>query len=163
MRRNSSVPEIADLVPWVLTSDMQRYAPRPIVTAQQDLLLADIAPDERLGVETLLREHGVTLAEDLSPIAKWTLACVALPSCGQSLAEGERDHIRDGRLVGLAVTSAKRAPSALEIPTIAETIEPGFDQVTWMGVLAPAGTPNDLIPIGGLCNGASGPSAVKVK
>jgi sulfite reductase beta subunit-like hemoprotein len=69
---------------------MQRYAPRPIVTAQQDLLLADIARDERLGVETLLREHGVTLAEDLTPIAKWTLACVALPSCGQSLAEGER-------------------------------------------------------------------------
>jgi sulfite reductase beta subunit-like hemoprotein len=69
---------------------MQRYAPRPIVTAQQNLLLADIAPDQRPGVEALLREHGVTLAEALTPIARWALACVALPSCGQSLAEGER-------------------------------------------------------------------------
>lgn len=54
------------------------------------------------------------------------------------------DHIRDGRLVGLAVTSAKRAPSAPEIPTIAETVEPGFEQVTWMGVLAPIGTPQAI-------------------
>ena len=51
------------------------------------------------------------------------------------------DQIRDGRLVGLAVTSATRAPSAPAIPTVAETIAPGFEQVTWMGVLAPAGTP----------------------
>lgn len=71
---------------------MERYAPRPIVTAQQDLLLADIATDDRPGVEALLRAHGVTLAEALTPLARWSLACVAQPSCGQSLAEGERVH-----------------------------------------------------------------------
>lgn len=54
------------------------------------------------------------------------------------------DHIRDGRLVGLAVTSAKRAPSAPEIPTVAETVAAGFEQVTWMGVLAPVGTPQAI-------------------
>ncbi len=52
------------------------------------------------------------------------------------------DQIRDGRLVGLAVTSAGRAPSAPAVPTVAETIAPGFVQVTWMGILAPAGTPD---------------------
>lgn len=52
------------------------------------------------------------------------------------------DHVRDGRLVGLAVTSAARAPSAPDVPTVAETIAPGFEQVTWMGLLAPAGTPD---------------------
>ena len=51
------------------------------------------------------------------------------------------DQIRDGRLVGLAVTSAARAPSVPDVPTVAETIAPGFEQVTWMGLLAPAGTP----------------------
>lgn len=51
------------------------------------------------------------------------------------------DHLRDGRLIGLAVTSAARAPSAPAVPTLAETAAPGFEQVTWMGLLAPAGTP----------------------
>lgn len=69
---------------------MERFAPRPIVSAQQDLLLADIAPEDRDAVEAALRTHGVTLAEALTPVARWTLACVALPTCGQSLAEGER-------------------------------------------------------------------------
>lgn len=54
------------------------------------------------------------------------------------------DHIRDGRLVGLAVTSAARAPSAPAVPTVAETIARGFEQVTWMGLLAPAGTPQGV-------------------
>ncbi|MEO3470416.1 NADPH-dependent assimilatory sulfite reductase hemoprotein subunit [Roseomonas sp. CAU 1739] len=71
---------------------MARFAPRPIVTAQQDLLLADITASDRAAVELLLRSHGVTFAEDLSPLARWSLACVALPTCGQSLAEGERVH-----------------------------------------------------------------------
>jgi sulfite reductase beta subunit-like hemoprotein len=67
-----------------------RFAARPIVTAQQDLLLTDIAPEDRGAVEAMLRAHGVTFPEDLTPLARWALACVALPTCGQSLAEGER-------------------------------------------------------------------------
>ena len=50
-------------------------------------------------------------------------------------------HMRDGRLVGLAVTSAGRAPAAPEVPSAAETVAPGFEVLTWMGVLAPAATP----------------------
>jgi len=69
---------------------IQGFGARPIVTAQQDLLLADISPDGRGAVEATLRAHGVTFAEDLTPLARWALACVALPTCGQSLAEGER-------------------------------------------------------------------------
>ena len=49
-----------------------------------------------------------------------------------------------GQLVPLAVTSAGRAPSFPNVPTIAETIAPGFVQATWMGVFAPKGTPEEV-------------------
>ncbi len=53
-------------------------------------------------------------------------------------------HVRSGKLVGIAVTSAKRSPSAPEIPTIGETY-PGIEGSAWYGVLAPAGTPKPVI------------------
>lgn len=72
---------------------MRRFAPDPIVTPQQDLLLSGIAPGDRAGMEALLRDHGFVLPDALSPLARWTLACVALPTCGQALTEAER--VRD--------------------------------------------------------------------
>lgn len=83
---------VAGTLRLALRQVMERFAPRPIVTAQQNLLLADIAAEDRAEVEALLRAQGVTFAEDLTPLARWSLACVALPTCGQSLAEGERVH-----------------------------------------------------------------------
>ena len=54
-------------------------------------------------------------------------------------------HIQQGRLIGLAVTSPSRSPSVPEVPTVAETVAPGFEVTTWMGVLAPAGTPPESV------------------
>ena len=54
-------------------------------------------------------------------------------------------HIKSGRLFGLAVTSAKRTPAAPEFPTVAESGLPGYEAVSWYGVLAPAGTPRDIV------------------
>ena len=54
-------------------------------------------------------------------------------------------HIKAGSLRALAVTSAKRSPSAPDIPTVAETALPGFEAETWFGILAPAGTPRDIL------------------
>ena len=53
--------------------------------------------------------------------------------------------IRDGRLIGLAVTSARRNPALPELPTIAEAGLPGYEAAAWYGVLAPAGTPKSII------------------
>jgi tripartite-type tricarboxylate transporter receptor subunit TctC len=50
------------------------------------------------------------------------------------------EHIRGGRLKALAVSSAARSGALPEVPTIAESGFPGFDIVTWQGILAPAGT-----------------------
>src|SRR5438552_13375621 len=54
-------------------------------------------------------------------------------------------HIRSGRLRAFAVSSAKRAPSLAEVPTMHEAGFAGFDMSQWQGVLAPAGTPRGVV------------------
>ncbi|MFN7088043.1 MAG: tripartite tricarboxylate transporter substrate binding protein, partial [Burkholderiales bacterium] len=54
-------------------------------------------------------------------------------------------HIKAGRLRALGVTGTRRANSAPEIPTIAEAGVAGYEAVQWYGVLAPAGTPRDIV------------------
>ena len=51
------------------------------------------------------------------------------------------EHIRGGRLRALAVTGAERSPALPDVPAVADAALPGFDVVTWQGILAPAGTP----------------------
>jgi tripartite-type tricarboxylate transporter receptor subunit TctC len=46
---------------------------------------------------------------------------------------------------GIAVTSSKRSAMAPEFPTIAESGVPGFEVITWFGILVPAATPRDII------------------
>lgn len=53
--------------------------------------------------------------------------------------------VRDGKLRALAVTSLKRSPNMPEFPTIAESGYPGFEAISWFGLLAPAGTPAAII------------------
>ena len=53
-------------------------------------------------------------------------------------------HVKTGALKGLAVTTAKRVPG-VDLPTIAEAGLPGYETTTWGGVLAPAGTPKDVV------------------
>ena len=54
-------------------------------------------------------------------------------------------HVKSGKLRALAVTGAKRSPSAPEIPTMAEAGVPGYESVGWFGLMAPAGTPRDVV------------------
>jgi tripartite-type tricarboxylate transporter receptor subunit TctC len=53
--------------------------------------------------------------------------------------------IRDGRMRALGVTSLKRSPIVPAVPTIAESGVPGFESIQWYGLLAPAGTPRDIV------------------
>jgi len=50
-------------------------------------------------------------------------------------------HVGNGSLVPLAVTSKDRQAAFPKVPTIGETIAPGFEQATWMGFFVPRGTP----------------------
>jgi tripartite-type tricarboxylate transporter receptor subunit TctC len=54
-------------------------------------------------------------------------------------------NVRAGQLRALAVTSAQRAPATPEIPTVAEAGLPGFEAATWFALVAPAGTPRDVL------------------
>ncbi|HET9025440.1 MAG TPA: tripartite tricarboxylate transporter substrate binding protein [Burkholderiaceae bacterium] len=52
---------------------------------------------------------------------------------------------KEGRIRGIAVSTAVRFPGAPELPTIAESGVPGFESSAWDGVLAPAGTPEAIV------------------
>ena len=54
-------------------------------------------------------------------------------------------HVQSGQLRVLAVTSAKRIGAAPTLPTVAEAGLPGYEYVTWYGVLVPAATPKDIV------------------
>jgi len=54
-------------------------------------------------------------------------------------------NIREGKLVALAVSTAKRSSVLPNVPTIAESGLPGFDYNLWIGMFAPAGTPADIV------------------
>jgi tripartite-type tricarboxylate transporter receptor subunit TctC len=53
--------------------------------------------------------------------------------------------VRDGRLRGVAQTSLERSPNIPEFPTVAESGFPGFEAVSWFGLLAPTGTPATIV------------------
>ncbi|MFA7670189.1 MAG: tripartite tricarboxylate transporter substrate binding protein [Burkholderiaceae bacterium] len=53
--------------------------------------------------------------------------------------------IRDGRLKALAITTAQRSDKLPDVPTLAETVMPGFETGAWQGLMAPAGTPEAII------------------
>ena len=54
-------------------------------------------------------------------------------------------QIKGGKLKAIAVTSGTRSPALPNVPTIAEAGLPGFEATSWFGVLAPAGTPKDIV------------------
>ena len=54
-------------------------------------------------------------------------------------------HVKAGKLRALAVTSPKRSSALPDIPTMDEEGLKGFDATSWFGLLAPAGTPKDII------------------
>jgi tripartite-type tricarboxylate transporter receptor subunit TctC len=54
-------------------------------------------------------------------------------------------HVKGGKLKALAVTSSQRSPVAPDLPTVAESGLPGYEAIAWNGLLAPAGTPKEVV------------------
>jgi sulfite reductase (ferredoxin) len=60
------------------------------LTAQQDVMLCDIAPKDKADVDSLLNEYGIPRPENLSQVQKWSMACPAIPTCPLAITESER-------------------------------------------------------------------------
>jgi len=60
------------------------------LTAHLSILFADVRSEDREGVEAILRRHGVRLSEEVSCVRRWSMACVALPTCPLAITESER-------------------------------------------------------------------------
>lgn len=56
-----------------------------------------------------------------------------------------RQHLIAGQLKALAVTTSQRVAALPDVPTVAESGFPGYDVTSWYGVLAPAGTPTEIV------------------
>jgi sulfite reductase (ferredoxin) len=85
---------IADRDGWTLKKALReicrQYAPGIRLTGHQSILFTDIKPDDRAGLETVLRDNGIGLDDELSAVRRWSMACVALPTCGLAVTESER-------------------------------------------------------------------------
>ncbi len=66
------------------------YQPGIRLTAHQSILFTDLSPDVKADFEATLRRHSVKLTEEVSTVRRWSMACVAWPTCGLSITEAER-------------------------------------------------------------------------
>lgn len=73
-----------------LRAAIETFRPNVRLTPNHDILLTNLAPEERPAVDALLAEHGIAPAGALSNIQLFAMACVALPTCGLAVAESER-------------------------------------------------------------------------
>lgn len=69
---------------------LERHADEIRLTPHQDLLLCNVEQSDRAAVDALLADHGVPQAAQLSLSSISSMACPALPTCGQALGEAER-------------------------------------------------------------------------
>ena len=67
-----------------------RIQPGIRLTAHQSMILTDVEEDQRDTLTQILQQHGVPLSEDTSNVRRWSMACVALPTCGLSITDAER-------------------------------------------------------------------------
>jgi sulfite reductase (ferredoxin) len=79
MRLKSAVREICSTL-----------APSIRLTSHQSIIFGDVQPQDRTRLESVLRSHGVKLTEEVSTVRRWSMACVAWPTCGLSITESER-------------------------------------------------------------------------
>jgi tripartite-type tricarboxylate transporter receptor subunit TctC len=54
-------------------------------------------------------------------------------------------HMKSGKLRALGISSQQRSPLVPDLPTIAEAGVPGYESNSWVGILAPAGTPAAIV------------------
>lgn len=71
----------------------EKYASPLILMPTEDVILCNIKPENKDDITNILKSHKVELKEDHLPVELWAMSCVALPTCGKALTEGERARV----------------------------------------------------------------------
>jgi sulfite reductase (ferredoxin) len=69
---------------------VSRLKPAIRITAQQSVMFCDLTQEQKPVVEEILVRYGIKRSEDYLPTRRWSMACVAWPTCGLSITESER-------------------------------------------------------------------------
>jgi sulfite reductase (ferredoxin) len=73
-----------------LRAIVDELRPQVRLTAQQNVILADLEPAQRPRVEELMAAYGIAAVESIPPAIRYAIACPAIPTCGLAVAEAER-------------------------------------------------------------------------
>ena len=88
---NGRIKDEGDLrLKTALRAIFHKYPVSTRLTALQGVILCDIDPEAQEDIESILREHGVKLADELTLARRYSISCPALPLCGLAVTEAER-------------------------------------------------------------------------
>jgi tripartite-type tricarboxylate transporter receptor subunit TctC len=131
----------------------------PINSVKELIAFAKMHPTKLIYASSGSGGSGHLAVELFQALAKVTMTHVPYKGNGPAviaLVSGEAQlgfnnilavlpHVQSGKLKAIAVTSAKRAPTLPNLPTLAEAGVPGYEATSWNGVFAPAKTPRPLV------------------
>lgn len=60
------------------------------LTAHQSIIFSDVAPENREKLEAIIKKNKLPLSNEISEVRRWSMACVALPTCALAVTESER-------------------------------------------------------------------------
>ncbi|CAM9333194.1 unnamed protein product [Discosporangium mesarthrocarpum] len=83
-------PEEGMMLKTALRAVTDKYHLTMVCTPNQSVLLKDILPEQREGVEAILTANGIKPIEQIDPLLRLSMACPALPMCGLAITEAER-------------------------------------------------------------------------
>jgi tripartite-type tricarboxylate transporter receptor subunit TctC len=133
--------------------DMPQASLKDIVAAAKanpgsiTVATAGVGTGQQLVAAAFMKAAGVKLLEvpyKGSPPAFTDLLAGRIDLFFDSIAAG-LPYVQSGQARGIAVLSSKRSPLAPDVPTMSEAGVPGLDVDSWLGIFAPAKTPQDVI------------------
>ncbi|MBI3068925.1 MAG: tripartite tricarboxylate transporter substrate binding protein, partial [Betaproteobacteria bacterium] len=163
LTRNLNYDVVKDFAPISLTAAssfvLAVHPSVPVSSVKELIALARTRPGQLNYASSGVGAPPHLAGELLKTMANINIHHIPYKGVGQSISDlvgGQVDmmftsppnaipHVRAGKLKALAVSTAKRSPLLPEVPTVSESGLKGFAIGTWFGLLAPAGTPRDIV------------------
>ena len=140
-----STPNIITVNPSVPAKNLQEL----VALAKKERLSyasSGIGTTTHLSIERLKMAAGIDITHvPYSPAAAVGAVVAGHAPVGSTSMPPAVAHVKAGRVRAIAVTSAQRSPALPDVPTVNEQGFSGFDDLTWIGFFAPAGTSQDLV------------------